>query len=121
VTDRYTKAIEQFGSDKLDVRVGGTYALERIAHDSARDHPTVMEVCSLRSYVSAHPSRGRRAAPHQFAASARRADRAVLATLIRLLRWVGSTRIENRIVALRSTDWRSSPSYVGRWPCDAGR
>ena len=29
VTDRYTKAIEQLGSDKLDVRIGGIYALER--------------------------------------------------------------------------------------------
>jgi Pentapeptide repeats (8 copies) len=46
VTDRYTKAIEQLGSDKLDVRLGGIYALERIARDSARDHPTVMEVLS---------------------------------------------------------------------------
>ena len=44
VTDRYTKAIEQLGSDKLDVRIGGIYALERIARDSPRDHPTVMEV-----------------------------------------------------------------------------
>jgi hypothetical protein len=44
VTDRYTKAIEQHGSDKLDVRIGSIYALERIARDSARDHPTVMEV-----------------------------------------------------------------------------
>jgi hypothetical protein len=26
VTDRYTKAIEQLGSDKLDVRIGGIYA-----------------------------------------------------------------------------------------------
>ena len=31
VTDRYTKAIEQLGSDKLDVRIGGIYALERVA------------------------------------------------------------------------------------------
>jgi Pentapeptide repeats (8 copies) len=46
VTDRYTKAIEQLGSDKLNVRIGGIYALERIARDSARDHPTVMEVLS---------------------------------------------------------------------------
>jgi hypothetical protein len=46
VTDRYTKAIEQLGSDKLDVRIGGIYALERVARDSARDHPTVMEVLS---------------------------------------------------------------------------
>jgi Pentapeptide repeats (8 copies) len=46
VTDRYTKAIEQLGSAALDVRIGGIYALERIARDSARDHPTVMEVLS---------------------------------------------------------------------------
>jgi hypothetical protein len=26
VTDRYTKAVEQLGSDKLDVRIGGIYA-----------------------------------------------------------------------------------------------
>ena len=44
VTDRYTKAIEQLGSDSLDVRTGGIYALERVARDSARDHPTVMDV-----------------------------------------------------------------------------
>lgn len=46
VTDRYTKAIEQLGSDKLDIRIGGIYALERIALDSTRDHPTIMEVLS---------------------------------------------------------------------------
>ena len=46
VTDRYTKAVEQLGSGNLDVRIGGIYALERIARDSARDHPTVMEVLS---------------------------------------------------------------------------
>jgi hypothetical protein len=44
VTDRYAKAVEQLGSDKLDVRIGGIYALERVACDWARDHPTVMEV-----------------------------------------------------------------------------
>jgi hypothetical protein len=52
VTDRYTKAIEQLGSDKLDVRIGGIYALERIARDSARDHPVVMEV--LTAFIREH-------------------------------------------------------------------
>jgi hypothetical protein len=52
VTDRYTKAIEQLGSANLDVRIGGIYALERIAHDSARDHPTVMEV--LAAFIREH-------------------------------------------------------------------
>jgi Pentapeptide repeats (8 copies) len=60
VTDRYTKAIEQLGSDKLDVRLGGIYALERIARDSARDHPTVLEV--LTAFIREHsrdPNAGR--------------------------------------------------------------
>jgi hypothetical protein len=52
VTDRYTKAIEQLGSDKLDVRIGGIYALERIARDSSRDHSTVMEV--LAAFIREH-------------------------------------------------------------------
>ncbi len=52
VTDRYTKAIEQLGSDKLDVRIGGIYALERVARDSPRDHPTVMEV--LAAFIREH-------------------------------------------------------------------
>src|SRR5215467_9400652 len=52
VTDRYTKAVEQLGSDKLDVRIGGIYALERIARDSATDHPVVMEV--LTAFIREH-------------------------------------------------------------------
>ena len=52
VTDRYTKAIEQLGSGKLDVRIGGIYALERIARDSADDHPTVVEV--LAAFIREH-------------------------------------------------------------------
>jgi hypothetical protein len=46
IADLYGKAVEQLGSEKLDVRIGGIYALERIARDSARDHPTVIEVLS---------------------------------------------------------------------------
>jgi hypothetical protein len=44
MTDRYTKAVEQLGSDKLDVRIGGIYALERVARDSPRDRLTVKAV-----------------------------------------------------------------------------
>jgi uncharacterized protein YjbI with pentapeptide repeats len=52
ITDRYTKAVEQLGSDKLDVRIGGIYALERITRDSPKDHPTVMEV--LTAFIRDH-------------------------------------------------------------------
>jgi hypothetical protein len=55
ITDRFTKAIEQLGSvdgngkKKLEVRLGGIYALARIAKDSERDHWPVIEV--LTTYV----------------------------------------------------------------------
>jgi len=44
ITERFSRAIEQLGSEKLEVRLGGIYALERVAKDSASDHWTVMEV-----------------------------------------------------------------------------
>ncbi|TCO53469.1 pentapeptide repeat protein [Actinocrispum wychmicini] len=49
VTDRYSKAVEQIGQrgdDHLQVRLGGVYALERLARDSPRDQPTIIEVLS---------------------------------------------------------------------------
>lgn len=44
VTERFTRAIEQLGSDKMEVRLGGIYALERISKDSNKDYWTIMEV-----------------------------------------------------------------------------
>ena len=52
ITDRFTKAINQLGEAapaKLAIRLGGIYALERIARDSKRDHWPIMEV--LTAYV----------------------------------------------------------------------
>jgi hypothetical protein len=52
VTDRFTRAIEQLGHANIDVRLGGIYALERIAKDSKPDQSTVAEV--LCAYVRTH-------------------------------------------------------------------
>lgn len=49
ITDRFTKAIAQLGNEKLEVRLGGIYALERIARDSDKDYWQVMEI--LTAYV----------------------------------------------------------------------
>jgi Pentapeptide repeats (8 copies) len=59
ITDRFTKAIEQLGKlngdqPSIEVRLGGIYALERIAIDSTRDHWTIMEV--LTAYVRQNAS-----------------------------------------------------------------
>lgn len=47
ITDRYTTAIDQIGTqgvDHLETRLGGIYALERLARDSPRDQSTIVEV-----------------------------------------------------------------------------
>src|SRR4051794_11504205 len=50
ITNRFTQAVAQLGAElkdgkpNLEVRLGGIYALERIARDSPRDHWTIMEV-----------------------------------------------------------------------------
>lgn len=57
ITDRFNAAVKLLGSDKtkktadtettvpnIELRLGGLYALERIAKDSLRDHISIMEV-----------------------------------------------------------------------------
>jgi hypothetical protein len=67
LTERFTRAVGQLGSDHLDVRLGGIYGLERIARDSDSDRATIAEV--LTAYVRSHspwpPSR-----PGQYVADA---------------------------------------------------
>lgn len=55
ITNRFTQAVAQLGAElkdgnpNLEIRLGGIYALERIARDSSKDHWTIMEV--LTAYV----------------------------------------------------------------------
>jgi uncharacterized protein YjbI with pentapeptide repeats len=60
ITERFTRAIDQLGNEKLDVRLGGIYALERIAKSSTEDHGSIMEV--LTAYVREHAPWPRREA-----------------------------------------------------------
>ena len=44
ITELYTKAVEQLGSDKAPVRLGGLYALERLAQDNPAQRQTIVNV-----------------------------------------------------------------------------
>src|SRR5215207_2501932 len=44
ITESFTKAVEQLGNDKLQVRLGGIYTLERISRESEPDYWPVMEI-----------------------------------------------------------------------------
>ncbi len=57
ITERYSRAVEHLGDhEKLDVRLGGIYALERIARDSKRDQAAIIEI--LAAFVRGHSKRG---------------------------------------------------------------
>jgi hypothetical protein len=43
ITESYSKAVEQLASDKMEMRLGGIYTLERISRESPDDYWTVME------------------------------------------------------------------------------
>ena len=58
ITDRYSTAIEQLGNASADVRIGGIYALERIARDSPPDRDTIVDV--LATFVREHTRSGHR-------------------------------------------------------------
>ena len=49
VTERFTRAIEHLGHKEIAIRLGGIYALERLAKDSEKDHGSIMEI--LTAYV----------------------------------------------------------------------
>ncbi|NGO78234.1 pentapeptide repeat-containing protein [Streptomyces sp. YC504] len=61
VTGRYVEASKLIASDSPTERLCGIYAFERIMHDSARDHQTVVEVLTsfIRQQTVAAESRGR--------------------------------------------------------------
>lgn len=44
ITELYGKAVEQLGSDKAPIRLGGLYALERLAQDNPGQRQTIVEV-----------------------------------------------------------------------------
>jgi hypothetical protein len=55
ITERFTRAVDQLGQpgpDRLDVRLGGIYALERIAHDSPTHQLAVVEI--LTAFIRSH-------------------------------------------------------------------
>ena len=44
ITDRFNKAVDHLGQANMSVRLGGIYALARIASDSEKDAPTVTQI-----------------------------------------------------------------------------
>lgn len=92
VTDRYSAAVDQLGSKETAVRLGGLFALERIAVDSARDRRTIIDIlAALVRHTHLVSGGGPPAAE-------------VVAALSVLSRLPGSD--ESRVIDLRGSDLR---------------
>jgi hypothetical protein len=49
ITERFTRAVDQLGNEKIEIILGGIYALERISNESRKDYWPIMEI--LTAYV----------------------------------------------------------------------
>jgi uncharacterized protein YjbI with pentapeptide repeats len=54
IVDRFTRVIDQLGDDKVEVRLGAIYALERIAVKSDDDRASIIEIFT--AFVRASPA-----------------------------------------------------------------
>lgn len=103
VTDRYTKAIDQLDENKaLAVRLGGLYALERIARDSPDDRATIAEV--LCAYV--------RTAPRPEPPARRTKD---VASSVADIAPAGMPAAERPFLPVRAPDVQAALTILGRW------
>jgi hypothetical protein len=56
ITELFTKAVEQLGSDKAPVRLGGLYSLERLAQENCAHRQTIVNViCAYLRMPFIHP------------------------------------------------------------------
>lgn len=92
ITGRFNDAIEHLGAASMAVRLGGIYALARIAADSARDAATIVEILSayLRDATAPPP-----AGPVQ-GASRLEADVQAVLILLATAEWARSAVIDLR-------------------------
>ena len=105
ITERFTRAVDQLGeADKLAVRLGGIYALERIASESAADHRAIVYL--LAAYIrenSPWPPRDLSTAGETFGPSEATEDiQAIVAVLRR--RDIGRERRERIRIGLQDTN-----------------
>jgi len=57
VTNRFSTAVVLLKDDDSSVRLGGLYALERIAKDSPKDHATIMDILAVYIRERSRPQR----------------------------------------------------------------
>jgi uncharacterized protein YjbI with pentapeptide repeats len=137
ITELYTKAADQLGSEQAPVRLAGLYALERLAHSTVEHRQTMVDViCAYlrmpypppppaggRSYRSLGPTQQRRARTRAYgtlaATPTSRGSRQVHAEQERQVRLTAQNILLRnlRVIPQRRRWWqRTPPSAVPAWP-----
>ncbi|WP_219152217.1 hypothetical protein [Amycolatopsis sp. TNS106] len=65
ITDLYTKAADQLGSDKAPVRLAGLYALERLAQDNPNQRQMIVNVLCAYLRLPYSPPNEKKQQPHR--------------------------------------------------------
>lgn len=106
LTDRYSKAVDLLGAADVERRIGGIYALERIARDSPSDQRTIVEV--LTAFVRNHAPR---VPGQECTATPPREVQAALTVLSRRSPLANDGSLDLSYSCLRGADFDAEPSY----------
>jgi uncharacterized protein YjbI with pentapeptide repeats len=106
VAERFTRAVDQLGSAKLEQRLGGIYGLERIAKESPDGDARLVVAEVLTAYVRQHAPPGRKLASAQLDPLKARAPdvQAAMTVLGRRTILAADPPLELNNVDLRSAD-----------------
>jgi len=99
ITERFTRAVDQLGHSEIEVRLGGIYALERLARESRDDVGPIVEI--LTAFV-------RENAPWPPREDAAREQRVVSSVVL------GSTDTERSVPSRPRTDVQAVLTVLGR-------
>jgi hypothetical protein len=103
MTERFTQAIEQLGSDRVEIRLGGIYSLERTAQEEKNYHWPVMEV--LTNDVRRHAARNLDKEPKEHAATPTPDIQAILDVIGRRSEYYRTDKeVEYGTIELNNTD-----------------
>ncbi|MDQ2883930.1 MAG: pentapeptide repeat-containing protein [Actinomycetota bacterium] len=134
ITELYSKAADQLGSDQAPVRLTGLYALERLAHSTVEHRQTMVDViCAYlrmpyrpppqptpsvfgRSYRSAGPTRRRRARTLTDRSSTSRGSQAQPERQVRLTAQDILFRNLRVVAQRRGRWWHRTPPPAPAWP-----
>jgi hypothetical protein len=106
ITERFTRAIDHLANrERLEIRLGGIYALERIARESEQDHWPIMH--TLTAYIREHAPWNPEQESSEEEAPSRNLDiQATLTVLGRRPSSFGEGQVE--CIALHNTDLREA-------------